>query len=377
MKEDDQVIEDLLPIIRAKKANSLLLRARPNVVGLDVGFRTRRGEVTQERVVKVYVSRKIDASFLSEEQRIPSTVSIDGREVGVDIEQRAIPRPAIHFTLRDRPLRGGMSISTSATFGDLGNVGTGTLGICVTLNDGNAYILSNNHVLAATNQAQLGTPILQPSVGDGGVEPDDIVALLSSFVPLDFGSITIQGPLGPISIPNSNFVDAALAQIIDLGFTAPQQVADGYNVGNRELHWIGYPRHLVSSRWTDEQKALLSNVRVCKMGRTSEFTMGTIISAFNDVLVGPYNDNNGNDQYLWFEDQIIILGDPGRPFFQPGDSGSLLVAFETGQPQTLSFPPVFRGTDPIGLLFASSPTGQFGYANPLDAVLDELGIPQL
>jgi hypothetical protein len=201
--------DDLLRIVRAKEANRLLLRARPNVVGLDVGFRTRQGEVTQERVVKVYVSRKIDASFLGKEQLIPSTVSIDGREIGVDVEQRAIPRPGVNFTLRDRPLRGGMSISTT---NDLS--GTGTLGICVTLNDGNAYILSNNHVLASVNQAQPNTPIVQPSMtGDGGVSPDDIVALLSSFVPLDFGFTTITPLPGlpPIQIPNTNFVRRSIS----------------------------------------------------------------------------------------------------------------------------------------------------------------------
>lgn len=367
MKEDDRLIEDLLPIIRAKKANRLLLRARPNVVGLDVGFRTRQGKVTQERVVKVYVSRKIDASFLSEQQLIPSTVSIDGREVGVDVEQRAIPRPAINFTLRDRPLRGGMSIST--TDDDLG--GTGTLGICVTLNDGFTYILSNNHVIAGSNQAPLGMTIIQPSEGDGGFAPDDVVAYLTSFVPLDFGFTIIQLPGGPpIQLPNPNYVDAALARIVDVGYTALQRYFDSYNVGNRELHWIGYPRHLVSGRWSDEQKILLLGVRVCKMGRTSEFTMGRIVSAFSDGLFGPYSGN----QFAWFEDQIAILGDAGRPFVQGGDSGSLLVALETGQPQTMAFPAVIRGTDPIGLIFAG---GVIGYANPLDAVLDELGIPQL
>jgi S1-C subfamily serine protease len=139
-------------------------------VGPDVGFRKRQGEETKERVVKVYVSRKIDASFLPEEQRIPTTLRFDGRDVGVDVEQRGIPR-TLAFTLRDRPLRGGMSISTIDD--DLG--GTGTLGICVTLNDGNTYILSNNHVIAGSNTAPLGIPILQPAEGDGGASPADIV----------------------------------------------------------------------------------------------------------------------------------------------------------------------------------------------------------
>jgi hypothetical protein len=362
-------VEELLPIIRAKKANRLLLQARPNVIGLDVGFRVRQGEVTQERVVKVYVSQKIDASFLSEEQRIPSTVSFDGREIGVDVEQRAIPEPT-SFTLRDRPLRGGMSISTIDD--DLG--GTGTLGICVTLNDANAYILSNNHVLAGANTAPIEISIIQPGEGDGGVIANDIVAKLSTFVPIDFGTSTIEIPgERPIEIPNPNLVDAALAKIQNPDPILVGQADDGYNIGNRELHWIGYPRQLVSGEWSEEQKLFLLGLRVCKMGRTTAFTMGTIISVSADGLVGPYV----NDKFAWFMDQILIAGDDGRPFAKRGDSGALVVALETGQPQNLPFPPVIRGTDPIALHFAAAKGTSLALANPLDAVLDALGIPQL
>lgn len=368
--------DELLPVVRAKEANRLLLRARANVVGLDVGFRTRQGELTQERVVKVYVSRKIGAAFLSDEQLIPSTVSIDGRVVGVDVEQRPITRPT-SFTLRDRPLRGGMSISTIDD--DLG--GSGTLGICVTLNDGDAYILSNNHVLAGANLAPIGMPIIQPGEGDGGTFPDDQVGSLTTFVPLDFGSTIIQLPAPPppapppppIQLPNSNFVDAALAKIADVDATSPTRSGDSFNVGNRELHWIGYPRVLLSGRWSTEQKlALATNTLVGKMGKTSEFTMGRIVSMSFDTLVGPYVGGGS----AWFEDQMLIQPfDVVAPFAQSGDSGSLVVAFETGEPPTFAFPPVVRGTDPVGLVFGKN--GSFGVANPLDAVLDELGIPQL
>ena len=367
--------EELLPIVRAKEANRMLLRARPNVVGLDVGVRTRQGEVTQERVLKVYVSRKLDASLLSDEQLIPATVSIDGREVGVDVEERAITRPT-SFTLRDRPLRGGMSISTIDD--DLG--GPGTLGICVTLNDGDAYMLSNNHVLAGANRAPIGMPIIQPGESDGGTFPDDQVGALTTFVPLDFGSTIVQlpplpppaPPPPPIQVPNSNFVDAALAKIADVDATSPARAGDSFNLGNREVHWIGYPRVLLRGRWSTEQKLVLQTTGfVAKMGRTSEFTMGRIVSAFFDTLATYVGGG-----FAWFEDQLLIQPfDVRRPFVQPGDSGSLVVAFETGEPPTFALPPVVRGTDPVGLIFGMN--GSFGVANPLDAVLDELGIPQL
>jgi hypothetical protein len=105
--------------------------------------------------------------------------------------------------------------------------------------------------------------------------------------------------------------------------------------------------------------------------------MGTIVSTFSDLLVGPYAA--AGNQNAWFQDQIQIAGDAAGPFdesfAQRGDSGSLVVAFETGEPPAPPFSPVVRGTDPVGLYFAGD--GPFGWANPLDAVLDELRIPQL
>jgi hypothetical protein len=336
-------LDELEPIVRAKDANRLSLLARPNVIGLDVGYRVRGGKVTQERVLKVYVLRKLPRSLLSEEQLVPPTVSVDDHEVRTDVEEQTIDQPHL-FTLRSRPLRGGSSIGP--TGGRVPRV-TGTLGVCVTLNDGNTYILSCNHVLAGANLSPIGTDILQPSIGDGGTAAADVVADLSAFVPLDFGSTTVTLPfIGTITIPNVNRVDAALAQI-----------RTAYNVGNREIHWIGYPRTLLRGPWSFFQRLALIGRRVCKMGRTTEFRTGTILSPFFDTFVGPY----AGGQNAWFEDQLRIQGDGGRPFTSPGDSGSLVVTFDTGEP--------------VGMVMSGA--GNRSTANPIDVVLDRLTIPQL
>jgi hypothetical protein len=96
--------------------------------------------------------------------------------------------------------------------------------------------------------------------------------------------------------------------------------------------------------------------RVCKMGRTTEFTVGKIISVSIDTWVTGY----ANNQRAWFDDQIEIEGE-GGPFSRPGDSGSLVLDFET--------------REPIGLLFAG--IGNFSFANPIDEVLNRLAIPQI
>lgn len=330
--------EAMLLLVRAKEANRALLLSKPYVIGLDVGYRVRAGEATDELVVKVIVSRKLEQSRLAKQDLIPSRLKIDDQEVPVDVEEGTIPQPHL-FTLRSRPLRGGSSI------GPVTPALTGTLGICVTLNDGNTYILSCNHVLAATNVGPIGLDIVQPSLGDGGNALEDVVADLSNFVALDFGTTTITIFGITITIPNPNFVDAALAR-----------VRRRFNDGDRNVHWIGYPDFRAGGTWGFFEKLALLGRRVCKMGRTTEFTAGTIVSTFYDTRVGPY----ANGGFAWFEDQIRIRGDGGA-FSAPGDSGSLVVDFET--------------KEPIGLLFSGSTAGS--NANPLDQVLSRLGIREL
>ena len=117
-------------------------------------------------VVRVY-KEKDDAD-------VPS--SVDGVDVesvttGM-IEPRAptdrFPRPGA-----DRRLLGSLGFAT------------GTLGARVT--DGTKiYALSNNHVFAAINNANIGDAILQPGAGDGGSDPADRIGTLYAFQPINF-----------------------------------------------------------------------------------------------------------------------------------------------------------------------------------------------
>jgi hypothetical protein len=63
----------------------------------------------------------------------------------------------------------------------------GTLG-CVVRDrrSGVRLILSNNHVLANSNNASPGDPILQPGPYDGGSQDRDVIARLERFVKLQF-----------------------------------------------------------------------------------------------------------------------------------------------------------------------------------------------
>jgi hypothetical protein len=335
-------IADVERLVRAKTRHKRLLLSKPGVIGMDIGYRVRRGQPTDERVVKVYVSQKLDKDELAADDLVPTTLRIDDQEVAVDVEESTIPQPAA-FTLRSRPLRGGSSIgpSTQRRFG--------TLGISLTLNDNRTYILSCDHVIGNSALQPAGADIVQPSLADGGVVATDVVADLSNFVALDFGfpTITIFGVT--ITIPNRNFVDAAIAQ-----------VRNGYNVANREIHWLGYPKLTRGIPWSFLQQFSLLGRRVCKMGRTTEFTVGTIRSLWWDGFVGPYP----NGQNAWFEDQVEIAGEGAfaGAFAGSGDSGSLVLDFDT--------------REPIGMFFAFQGGGT-SKANRIDRVMSGLSIPQL
>lgn len=215
------------------------------------------------------------------------------------------PAPALSLSAT-RPTPCGTSIGRTPA-------GTGTLGCLVQADQGTTYILSNNHVLADSNRARVGDLIMQPSRGDGGVIPGDIIAELMMWVPLGFTGA-------------ANYIDAALAKVLDPNLVLP------------DIQQIG--------RLSPGVATATAGLSVCKHGRTTGYTIGTIRAVSVDISV------RTSQGMAWFKNQIEIDADP-PPFSQPGDSGSLIV--EQGN------------NVPVGLLFAGDGTRTL--ANPIDEVL--------
>lgn len=203
------------------------------------------------------------------------------------------------------------------------SISAGTLGARVT--DGrNVFVLSNNHVLAASNQGREGDHVLQPGVVDGGRDPQDQLGTLADFEPIRFCSVGCPG----------NRIDAALAAttVEDVGNTTPD---GGY----------GTPR----SRPAEAELGMT----VQKYGRTTGQTAGRITGIHATIDVG-YRGSNAR-----FVDQIVISD---GTFSNPGDSGSLVVT--KGK--------LLGDRRPVALLFAGSNVSTI--ANPIDFVLDRFGV---
>ena len=145
-----------------------------------------------------------------------------------------------------RPLHPGLSIAQR-------DVTAGTLGGFVTVEGSDGlYVLSNNHVLANSDQAALDDPVLQPGPHDGGAAGDR-VARLARAVHLDAGG--------------GNTVDAAIALL--------EEVTDASGVD------LTYPVGRLTG-WADPD----DEVDVEKVGRTTGWTKGRISAIeLDDVAV--------------------------------------------------------------------------------------------
>lgn len=267
----------------------------------------------------------LDKSYI---ELIQPVVDLARGEVNVQITGQAYPL-SFGRNYHQRPISIGMSISHFDLLAP-----AGTLGCFVKKREqSELLILSNNHILANDNNAEIGDLIIQPAREDGGSDTD-LIAALEDFVPLENDKI--------------NFVDAAVARVKNIN-----------DVGNLfELSGIG----LLRGFYDQEQVIRLveDQCMVSKIGRKTGLTKGTIESIELEPIIS-YNKQLKNCK---FDNIISIEGIANKAFSQPGDSGSIILD-EHGYA--------------IALLFAGTPMGGTNnagltYAIPIDLVLRELDI---
>ena len=297
--------------------SGFLDKRQSNVLGLGIGVKWSNGQPTGEPALIVLVTQKLDKSNVSKADMVPTKLAdmqTDVLEIGYPFAGYDSLGAGIQtLTKRVRPAGGGYSVGhTKIT---AGTIATGVYDI---LSGGKAtppahglgiapryYILSNNHVLANSNAAVIGDPILQPGPADGGVDPADRIARLSRFIPIAFA------PATPLSQQN-NLVDAAIAE------------GEFHDI-DREIYWNGYTRG-----WRKKANVTVGTV-VKKTGRTTSFTTGRITAVGATIDV-----NYGGGNVARFKDQILTTN-----MSAGGDSGSLVLTLDNIA---------------IGLLFAGSPS---------------------
>ena len=226
---------------------------------------------------------------------------------------------------KHRPAPGGVSIGHVS-------ITAGTLGCIVKKNiTDEKFILSNSHVLACSNDAEIGDPILQPGPSDFGILPINHIAKLTDFVPINFkgdpstcsisksftkivngilfliGSKTI---LQSVKRAKPNLVDAAIAKPLSDTDVSDEIMEIGKIVGT---------------------KLAVLGMKIKKSGRTTGLTTGEItqIDVTADVQYGEGKTASFSDQ--------IMAGSMSKG----GDSGSAILDEDNNL---------------VGLLFAGSET---------------------
>jgi len=283
-----------------KKHQTRILK-KANVVGVGVGEKITDGMPTGRISLKVYVEKKVDKRKLSKKDLVPKRVA----KIETDVEEVGKIRP-LAYTQRMRPAPVGVSIGhykiTAGTFGCL----------VEDRKTGRPLILSNNHVLANSNQAMKGDAVIQPGAADGGTMPKDKIGELERWVEIKFKRM-------------ANAVDCAVARPLDDKDLTSRIIGNGSPKGTA--------------------RATIGLV-VQKTGRTTEFTMGRV----RDVSATVKVDYDGKTAV--FENQILTSA-----MSQGGDSGSLV----TDQKNRA-----------VGLLFAGSDVVTI--ANPIPAVFKSLDV---
>ncbi len=331
-----------------KRRHKKSLYAKKNVVGLGYGFRYTAGKRTEDKTIVVLVSQKEPKSELAAKDLVPpkiDDVDVDVRYVGRVFAQKA-------RTDRWRPAPPGVSIGHYL-------ITAGTLGAIVKdATTGEQLILSNNHVMANSNDAFTGDSIIQPGAADGGRTPQDVIARLERFIRIEMndsggggggnggGGICkiaafVAGTMNVFAAilgskhrlvarnmaQTGNLVDAAVARP-----TAASAIDD-------EIIDIGKIAGVTEAEL---------GMAVRKSGRTTGTTTGTV-----DMLDAAIDVGYGGGKVAHFESQIVTSN-----MSQPGDSGSLLVHGSENKA--------------VGLLFAGS--DEVTIHCPIQTVMELLNI---
>jgi hypothetical protein len=328
--------DDLISIRDVLGRTREQLLGRANVVATGIGYKVTAGERTPTLSIVCSVTQKVELARLSIEDRVPGT--LDG--VPTDVLPTGPIRALQSHTDRQRPAPGGVSVGHR-------DITAGTLG-CLVKKNGQIFILSNNHVLANSNDANPGDPILQPGPHDGGRFPDDHIANLSEFVPISF----IGSPSDCSLARSAAAFLSAVARVFgsDVRLLAVSTQA-GENLVDaaiaRPLRDEDVSTEILEIGPVQGMASAELGTPIQKSGRTTAFTTGEIEQV--DVTV---NVQYGAGQIARFSDQLMA-----GAMSQGGDSGSAVLD---------------RSNRLVGLLFAGSDSTTI--INRIEHVFSALGV---
>jgi len=202
--------------------------------------------------------------------------------------------------------------------------------------------LTNNHVGANSNDADIFDPWLQPGPHDGGAG-DDILCELADFMPIVFSGGNC--PIAGFVVSSLNWLAARLGRKTRLALQQATNTVDcaiGYPLDEADIDF----EIPVIGRLIPEVVEAAIGMQLQKFGRTTRYTTDKVIALGASLSV------NYGVGVAMFERQIVA-----GPMSAGGDSGSLVLDMQNR---------------PVGLLFAGS--DQITIMNPIQLVLDALEV---
>lgn len=296
-----------------------------NIQGVGLSEATGEGgSLPGEMALTLYVVEPMAAE--EAKSVVASSVgisSMDLDDVPVNIVVTGVIDAQPH-RMKMRPAPAGISVGHyKITAGTIGCFARGR----TSPRSNRVLMLSNNHVLANSNNASLNDNILQPGPYDGGKNPADRVAILERWVNINFSG-------------GVNYVDCATGWCWSGLVKYPYLM---YLSGASPVYF----------RISSTPVACQRNMAVGKTGRTTQLKRGIITDCSATIRV-----NYGAGKVALFSDQIGIRG-VGGDFSAGGDSGSLIWTWDARR-------------NPVGLLFAGG--GGMTFANKISRVLNALDI---
>ncbi len=317
-------------LVEAASANAMSLATARNIDSAGVqGVGVSGGSIPGQSSLIIYVESDADEEQVRRE--IVDTMGVKAASndsLSVEVE---VTGPIEAFSTnrsKFRPAPAGVSAGHfRITAGTIGGWARGRSGHRVR----RLMMVSNNHVLANSNNARFGDSIIQPGRADGGGSPADRIAILERFVPIDFRAGA------------RNYVDAAT------GWCWPSRV-------RRDHVYHRWGTRAKFFRTGNAVKNPAVNMVVGKTGRTTDLTQGLVRATGVSV-----NVNFGSRGVAHFRDQFSVRSTglfPGN-FSAGGDSGSFVWEWR-------------RGVAPVGLLFAGG--GGTTFCNRMSRVVSALDI---
>ena len=363
-----------------------------NIIGVGYGYKTKQGNLTNEKSIIFYVETKKPVSELDPSEILPSTVNLDQDNFITDVQSVSIPQLVpnsnsncyvaqdtssdVHRETRQY-LQGGLSASLYA----FPYLYAGTLGAIVKDNeDGSLVALTNAHVALFNSDksfinSQKDTGNV-PDLATFNIE-DEISSLFSQAGLLDlrgpaFGHVKRYAHLlnngNDATNLNKNYVDAALVSIDSLSRLNPS-FPDSYGTvlgfnGNQFLP-NSYNLKIATTAEINQILNIPQSYQLAKSGRSTGMistdngcTFTVVASNLTvEVFYIDSNFNTSNSPKIVFEDAIEIAYTAQQNFTNPitgmqqtfnapnivypGDSGSIVYANVNGIPKIIGL--VFAG----------------------------------